>query len=461
MSAVERLRASPKPGTSKPIPDVVQRVIDQLPEHAEAASRMLPAECYTSPEFFEFERQYVFARSWICVGRIEQIPNPGDCFSVQVAGEPVLITRDNAGKINALVAICRHRGQVIPCAANQKTLRCPLHFWTYDLEGKLIGAPRMGQEETAALRNSQKLPTLQLELWHGFIFVNLDAEAKPLAPSLAKVEPFWDGYEKADLVGIPPRRADKPLPWNWKVHVENFTDAYHPEFVHRGTHDFAPSVLEEGGVVFTEMEAGDNAIVRTVPMLRPDGGMMKDGWGETPAFPPITTISGAQRQRLTFVMIPPSMTMVFAPNAIAFTLVSVTGVEATYASSDRQTAGGWLLPRSTMELADFAERAALVLEGGEKYGRRTSPKTWACRGEKSRPLPPTVSTVRLKQHSFNSMNGCLRHTGADGRHFPEVSLAHADLTKLVLNSSRPPQEFIYSSDLCMAHGKIAHFAGWR
>jgi phenylpropionate dioxygenase-like ring-hydroxylating dioxygenase large terminal subunit len=391
MPAVEQLRTSPKPTATKPVPAAVARILEQLADNAEAPDRMLPAACYTSQDFFEFERRFVFARSWICVGRIEQLPNPGDAFSVQVAGEPVLITRDMNGQINALAAICRHRGQVIPCTANQKTLRCPLHFWTYDLEGKLIGAPHMGQQETAALRQSERLNTLRLELWHGFIFVNLDPDAKPLAPSLAKVEPFWDGYEKADLVGIPPRLADTPLPWNWKVHVENFTDAYHPEFVHRGTHDFAPSVMESGGVVFTEMRAGDNAIVRTVPMLEPDGGMMKDGWGKPAAFPSIETISAAQRQRLTFVMIPPSMTMVFAPNAIAFTLVSATGVEATYASSDRQTAGGWLLPRTTIALPDFAERAALVLEGGAKIWAQDVPENMGMqRGKKSAFAPAGI-----------------------------------------------------------------------
>ena len=74
---------------------------------------------------------------------------------------------------------------------------------------------------------------------------------RPWTPSLAKVEPYWAGYEAADLVAIPPKLADTPLPWNWKAHVENFTDAYHPEFVHRGTHDFAPSVHAQGGVQFT------------------------------------------------------------------------------------------------------------------------------------------------------------------------------------------------------------------
>src|SRR5260370_31605228 len=122
------------------------------------------------------------------------------------------------------------------------------------------------------------------------------------------------------------------------------------------------------------MKRGGNAIVRTVTMIEPDGGIMKEGWGQPPAFPPITTISAAQRQRLTFVMIPPSMTMVFAPNAIAFTLLTATGVEATFASSDRQTAGGWLLPRSSTELPDFNNRAAQVLEGAAKIRAQTLPE---------------------------------------------------------------------------------------
>jgi hypothetical protein len=115
---------------------------------------------------------------------------------------------------------------------------------------------------------------------------------------------------------------------------------------------------------------------------------MRDGWGQPPAFPPITTISAAQRQRLTFVMIPPSMTMVFAPNAIAFTLVSATGVEATYASSDRQTAGGWLLPRSTIALPDFSDRAAQVLEGGAKIWAQDVPENMGMQRAKKSAYAP-------------------------------------------------------------------------
>jgi phenylpropionate dioxygenase-like ring-hydroxylating dioxygenase large terminal subunit len=195
----------------------------------------------------------------------------------------------------------------------------------------------------------------------------------PLAPSLAKLDPFWVNYEDAGLVAVPPKMADTPLPWNWKIHAENFTDAYHPEFVHRGTHDFAPSNHADGGVQFTPFKPGDNAIVRSVPLLKPDGGMMEDGWGEVPMFPPIPTLSPQQRKRLTFALIPPSMTLIFAPGTVSYQLVTATGVTATYASNDRVTAGGWLLPRSTIDLPDFEARTNRVREGAKKIWTQDIP----------------------------------------------------------------------------------------
>jgi phenylpropionate dioxygenase-like ring-hydroxylating dioxygenase large terminal subunit len=340
-------------GTGKPRPPVVEALLAEVAELDTAAvqERMLPAGCYTALEFFAFEQAEVFSRTWICVGRVEQVAEPGDCLATEVAGEPVLVVRGDDGTIRALSAICRHRGEIIPCPEKGKALRCPLHFWTYDLEGRLAGAPRMGDAETMQqLRQTVRLPTLRLELWHGFIFVNLDPQAAPLAPSLAKLEPLWLGYEATGLKALPPVMSDTPLPWNWKVQVENFTDAYHPEYVHIGTHDFAPSVMAGDGVRFTAMRPDDNAIVRSVPMRRPDGGMMKDGWGEDAAFPAIATLPAEQRSRITFAMLPPSLTLMFAPGTVAYTLIRPIGAEATLAGSDRVTYGGWLLPQSTLDL---------------------------------------------------------------------------------------------------------------
>lgn len=359
---------------------------------ASASERMMPAGCYTEPDFFAFEQKEVFSRTWICVGRVEQVAAPGDCLAAEVAGEPILITRGGDGALHALSALCQHRGEIIPCPEKGKPLRCPLHFWTYDWEGKLSGAPRMGSaDDVLMLRRRVRLPELRLELWHGFIFVNLDAHAAPLGPSLAKLELLWAGYEATGLTAVPPAMSDTPLPWNWKVQVENFTDAYHPEFVHVGTHDFAPSILAGDGVRFTEMLPGDNAIVRSVPMRTPGGGMMKDGWGPEAAFPPIATLPAEQRQRIYFAMLPPSLTMMFAPNTVAYTLIRPAGVTATFAGSDRVTYGGWLLPESTIGLADFIDRCKAVSEGGSKIWAQDVPVNLGMQAAKnSRFLPAGI-----------------------------------------------------------------------
>jgi len=369
----------------------LRTILGALPRYAgnEVAAPMLPRHCYTSPEFFAFEREAVFGRSWVCVGRTDQLPDPGDCLAASVAGEPVIVARTRAGRLHAMGAVCQHRGHVLSCDADRPNglLRCPLHFWTYDLDGRLVGAPRMG-DMLAQLRDTVRLPPVRIEPWHGFIFVNLDPAAPPLAPSLAKVEPCWEGYEDADLVTVPPVVAATPVPWNWKVQLENFTDAYHPEFVHTGTHDFAPSVLGNDGVAFTPMQDGDNAILRSVPMLHPDGGMMREGWGAEAMFPPIGSLSAEQRARLSFAMIPPNLQLMFAPGAVSYTLLVPTAVDATFASSDRVTGGGWILPRSTVELPDFAERAAAVREGASKIWAQDIPVNNAMQaGKRSRFMP--------------------------------------------------------------------------
>jgi phenylpropionate dioxygenase-like ring-hydroxylating dioxygenase large terminal subunit len=365
-------------------------ILKTLPPYAghEAAAPMLPRLCYTSPAFFAFEREAVFARNWVCVGHTDQLAVPGDAFSFSVAGEPLLITRNHRG-IHAMGAVCQHRGHVLSCSAESPKglFRCPLHFWTYDIDGRLVGAPRMG-DQLGALRDAVRLPRVRTDVWHGLIFVNLSSDAPPLAPSLAKVESCWANYPEAEMVAVPPIQATTPVPWNWKVQLENFTDAYHPEFVHRGTHDFAPSNHPEGGVEFTRMQDGDNAIIRSVPMLSPDGGMMRNGWGAKPMFPPIGGLSPRQHNRLFFVMVPPNLQLMFAPGAVSYTLLVPTAAEATYASSDRVTGGGWILPKSTVTLPDFAERAAAVRKGASKIWAQDVPVNIAMQaGKRSRFMP--------------------------------------------------------------------------
>ena len=385
------LKRGPTGNLRSPVVEALLAEIAAL-DAAAVQEKMLPSGCYTAPEFFAFEEAEVFSRTWICVGRIEQVAEPGDCLATEVADEPVLVVRGDDGMIRALSAICQHRGEIIPCPEKGKALRCPLHFWTYDFEGRLAGAARMGDAEAVQrLRKTVRLPTLRLELWHGFIFVNLDPQAAALGPTLAKLDSLWTGYEATGLRALPPVMSDKPLPWNWKVHVENFTDAYHTEYVHIGTHDFAPSATADDGVRYTEMKPDDNAIVRSVPLRKPDGGMMRDGWGENAAFPAIATLPQEQRSRLTFAMLPPSLTLMFAPGTIAYTLIRPVGVEATLAGSDRVTYGGWLLPQSTLDLPDLQARCAAVSEGGSKIWAQDVPMNVGMQASKrSRFSPPGI-----------------------------------------------------------------------
>src|ERR1700730_10850392 len=156
----------------KPRPAVVEALLAEVAALAVAAvqERMLPAGCYTAPEFFTFEQAEVFSRSWICVGRIEQGADPGGCPATEVAGEPLLVVRGEDGTIRALSAICQHRGEIIPCPEKGKAIRCPLHFWTYDLEGRLAGAPRLGDAEAVGrLRPTVRLAAPPPELRPRFL----------------------------------------------------------------------------------------------------------------------------------------------------------------------------------------------------------------------------------------------------------------------------------------------------
>ncbi len=385
----------------------LKKTFELLPEldGHDAEAPMLPRACYTSHEFFAFEREAVFARSWLCVGRADEIPNPGDYLAASAAEEPLLIVRGKDRVIRAMSAICQHRGEVMisKSGSDCRLFKCPLHFWAYDLEGKLVAAPRMGDHDAIErLRQTVRLPAVRLELWHDFVFINLDNNAPPLAPSLAKLEPYWKGYEEADLVTVPPLPAEKPVPWNWKVQLENFTDAYHPEFVHRGTHDFAPSNHPDGGVAFTDMNPRDNAIIRTVPLLKADGGMTNEGWGETAMFPAITSLPPEQRSRLCLAMVPPTLQLMFAPGMISYTVLRPIGAEAT--RSSRVTGGGWILPHSTLSLPDFAERAAAVREGASKILAQDTPVNLAMQaGKHSRFTPDGIyGPLETTLTQFNS-----------------------------------------------------------
>ena len=109
--------------------------------------------------------------------------------------EPIIVTRDKQGQVRAMSAVCQHRAmQVCDGQGNNSTFKCPYHHWNYSLEGRLLGAPAM--EKTESFDKSDfGLPSLQVEEWLGFIFVNFDPDATPLGPTLSRYTPFLDNYD--------------------------------------------------------------------------------------------------------------------------------------------------------------------------------------------------------------------------------------------------------------------------
>jgi Rieske 2Fe-2S family protein len=107
----------------------------------------LPQRYYTDPELYRAELERFYFSQWICVGRAEQVAQPGSYFLAEIGGESVIVTRDASGSLRAHYNVCRHRGTRM-CTEHAGTfpnnrIRCPYHAWTYGLDGALVGAPHM------------------------------------------------------------------------------------------------------------------------------------------------------------------------------------------------------------------------------------------------------------------------------------------------------------------------------
>ena len=274
----------------------------------------MPPEIYTSEEFLRFERDAVFAREWQCVGRASRIPNIGDYFTTTANAEPIIVTRAKDREIHAFSAICQHRGmQVVDDEGNCTKFTCPYHLWSYDLTGRLLGAPAM--ERTDGFDRKQfPLPALKVELWLGFVFVHFDPDAQPLAPTLATYAPYLEHYDLANAV-CPGTFTLTDLAWNWKVMFENFNDGYHANKLHHTIQDFCPSELAAFPV---DWQPGSNVIFRTNGYTHIDGGFNATTKALLPVFPELTE---GERMRSTFALMPPTLCFGTAPDQAFFFLV--------------------------------------------------------------------------------------------------------------------------------------------
>jgi phenylpropionate dioxygenase-like ring-hydroxylating dioxygenase large terminal subunit len=197
-------------------------LLSVLKSHRDGFS--LPGELYRDQDVYEKEIREIFLKSWLCVGHQSQIPQKGDYFLFEMAGESVIVVRDGEGGVNALLNVCRHRGSRICDAAtgHETRLTCRYHGWSYGLDGSLRAASRTPEGFDRA---QYGLHRVQVKVFAGLIFINFDPDAAPfeaLAQDLAEpLAPYQ--LERAKVA----HRQNYPITSNWKLAVENYCECYH------------------------------------------------------------------------------------------------------------------------------------------------------------------------------------------------------------------------------------------
>jgi phenylpropionate dioxygenase-like ring-hydroxylating dioxygenase large terminal subunit len=195
----------------------------------------LPAPFYVDREVFSLERRAVFAASWQLVARTEQLREPGQFVTAEVAGEPLVVVRGQDGELRGFFNVCRHHAAAVVCAAEGtlERMRCPYHGWTYGLDGALRAAPGTEGIARFALADHGLVP-VAVDVWDRFVFASVEPPTAPLAASLG-------ARFLREFAALPlgPLRFAGRRTWtiacNWKVFVDNYLDGgYHVPFLHKG-----------------------------------------------------------------------------------------------------------------------------------------------------------------------------------------------------------------------------------
>jgi Rieske 2Fe-2S family protein len=232
-------------------------------EHPVALLPTLPGRAYHATDVYEAEGERVFAHGWVCVGRDEHVPAPGDYLTREVLGEPIFVMRGKDGVLRAFANACRHRGTRLLDGEGsvRSAIKCPYHAWTYGLDGALLGSPNV-REEDGLERQRFGLWEVGLDRHDGFLFVNLDGEAKPLHSML---EEMADSPLELERYGVGELRVGGRRTYdvaaNWKILVENYHECLHCPSVHPELVKIVPlyrrgEVEEEGQALGNTMGHG-------------------------------------------------------------------------------------------------------------------------------------------------------------------------------------------------------------
>jgi Rieske 2Fe-2S family protein len=304
------------------------------------AAVTLPGRYYTSPEVFGTERRQIFARAWTAVCRADALSAAGDFVMVDVAGESLLVTRGEDGRIRAFYNVCRHRGtQLCERSAGRfpGAITCPYHAWTYGLEGSLRVARNMqGADGFAA--SDYPLHEVETDAAAGFVFVRLE-RPNDAASLLDFLHPLRNKLERWNLAGLASVRSIQyELACNWKLVVQNYSECYHCPIIHPQLDKLSPWDSGSNDLI-------DGALIGGPMTLRPTVETMSlDGTG---ARPPLGNVGDEDLRRVYYYAIFPGLLLSLHPDYVMVHRVDPLGVERSRVTCE------WLFDRTTAETESF------------------------------------------------------------------------------------------------------------
>jgi len=246
---------------TRPVPEVLRWQSER-----ELPAVRVPIERYTSRAWHDLEVERLWKKTWQFACREEEIPEVGDRTVYEIADLSVLIVRAGASEIRAYPNACLHRGRALCDGPGRAAeIRCPFHGWTWDLDGQLKRIPARWDFPHVE-RERTRLPELRVGRWGGFVFVNFDPGAPPLAAHLGELPrhferwPLERRYKEAHVA--------KRLPCNWKVAQEAFMEAYHVVATH-------PQMLPGIGDANSQYDAWDSFSRAITPNMTPSPHL---GW---------------------------------------------------------------------------------------------------------------------------------------------------------------------------------------
>jgi Rieske 2Fe-2S family protein len=220
---------------------------------------------YASDDVFEEERERLFFHGWMCIGRADEVPAPGDYLVRDVTGESVFVTRNREGALRAFYNVCAHRGTKLlddepACGHLGKALKCPYHAWSYDYDGKLLATPNVHEDEEFE-RGDYQLHSVAVGEYAGFLFVSLAEAPVPLDDWLRNSNETITDFERYRMAELRlARRITYDVAANWKIVVENYNECLHCPTIHPELVSVIP-LYRKGEVWDGETRDGGNLMI--------------------------------------------------------------------------------------------------------------------------------------------------------------------------------------------------------